>query len=366
MQQHAITTLLENGREAGIFPAAQASVLCDSQVVHESAHGLVQPGGTAVTSSTLFDIASVTKVLATTACLMTLVDQGEVALDAPLTRYVPNAPQGPTIRELLGHRSGLPAWGTFFMHSASVLTQVCSARADADRRRVYSDLGFILLGATIEAVTQQPLHMAARELVLLPLGLSRTGYRPRASSAPDPSIAVTGLTRPRRPAPGQEALYTVPEQPDALVPGEVDDDNAWAMGGVAGHAGLFSTARDVARFGACLLEDLEGASHLASSATVRTFFAIDAPHLHPIRSLGFDRATPPRSSCGTRFGAGPLGAVGHLGFTGCSLWIDLDRRISAALLTNRVFPTRENVAIKTFRPAFHDTLIASLVSDSED
>ncbi len=136
----------------------------------------------------------------------------------------------------------------------------------------------------------------------------------------------------------------------------MDDDNAYALGGCAGHAGLFSTAHDVALGGWRILEEIEGADAIGASVVLADF-------VRPPRAMGFDVPTGPVPSCGPRFGqGGPRGAIGHLGFTGCSLWIDLDRRLSVALLTNRVFPTRQNVdGIKALRPAFHEAVLDVLI-----
>jgi serine-type D-Ala-D-Ala carboxypeptidase len=177
-------------------------------------------------------------------------------------------------------------------------------------------------------------------------------------------FAPTGDTRPRAPAPGQEGRFAVPPQPRRRDPGQVDDDNAYALGGAAGHAGLFSTARDLARLGQGLLEELDGAGRLGAAATLAAFVRESPCAAGARRGLGFDLPAPTGSAVGERFGrAGPRGAIGHLGFTGCSLWVDLDRRISAALVTNRVYHGRGDAeGIRRLRPAFHD-LVAERVGD---
>jgi len=163
-------------------------------------------------------------------------------------------------------------------------------------------------------------------------------------------------------AKGQEGLYEIPPQRERDDAGEVDDDNCWAMGGVSGHAGLFSTARDVASWGDAVREDREGARKLGDPETLERLLALDPHPEGPPRALGFDVPSGPRSSAGTRLGlAGERGARGHLAFTGCSVWIDFDRGLTVALLTNRVYPSRSNEAgIRAFRPAFHDAVIEAL------
>jgi CubicO group peptidase (beta-lactamase class C family) len=355
----ALSRMLSQARRRGVFPAAQAAVIVHGKTVHTSAHGPEFPGGPPVEGFTRFDVASVTKVLSTTACVMRLVDDGQLDLDQPIGRWLPAAAAAQvTPRELLAHRSGLPAWGTFFVGPEGVMDQVLATPA-GEVRRVYSDVGFLLLGALIAAIAKQPLQDFAQEQVFARLDLYDTGYVPLGTAGEDPFV-VTGDTRPRHPAPGQEPLYTVPDQAPVLKPGEVDDDNAWALGGVAGHAGVFSTATDVAAFGLALLQDLQGAHRLAAPHVIRSFVAPDRPELAPVRSLGFDRPSGKTSSIGTILGRGHQGAIGHLGFTGCSLWVDLDAELSVALLTNRVLPTRANVQIKRFRPTFHDAVALEL------
>ncbi len=352
--------LLNDTVAAGDPPAAQC-VARDEGVVHASAHG--------TDARALFDVASVTKVVATTAALARLIADGALSLDAPVAHALPAfgaaGKADVTVRALLGHRSGLPAWDTFFARYSSreeVLDAVfATPLAHAPGTRVYSDLGFLALGALVEAVGGDRLDRACRALVWEPLGLtSDLGFLARGERHPwaeGRAILPTGRTRPREPAPGQESLYTVPPQTPREVPGEVDDDNAWVMGGVAGHAGVFATADAIARFGRALYEEAEGADRLGIGELLRDELLRRDPADGPPRALGFDVPTGPASSVGPRFGRGPRGAVGHLGFTGASLWIDLDRGLSVALLTNRTLEGRHRTAgIRALRPAVHDRL----------
>jgi CubicO group peptidase (beta-lactamase class C family) len=387
------TALLARATDRGDPPAAACCALVDGAVVHESAHG-AGPDGAAARLDSVFDLASVTKVVATTSAVAVLVARGALTLDAPVARWLPRfsaaGKERVTVRELLGHRSGLPAWRPFFADlmeapptaalfapegpgddaawdrgRAAVLDAVFAEPLERPGRRVYSDLGFLTLGALVEAASGASLDAFCREALWAPLGVE-LGYvdlRARPSGPSGRHVLPTGRTRPREPAPGQERLYAVPPQPARPDAGRVDDDNAFAMGGVAGHAGVFGTAGAVARFGAALLEELEGADRLGCGGVLRSFFAVD-PAEGPPRGLGFDVPTGPRSSAGRFFGRGPRGAFGHLGFTGCSLWLDLDRRLSVALLTNRTFPGRDRVAgIRALRPAVHDALARALGFD---
>ena len=338
--------LLEEAVGLGHPPAASACAIVDGRVVHQSAHG-AEP-------SSVFDVASVTKVAATTLSVAKLIARGELSLDAPVARWLPrfaaNGKDRVTVRELLGHRSGMPAWAPLFVEVMEIRADgralragrlaesgnvgarppadACSSCLDAPLekpgRRVYSDFGFITLGALVEEVAGTRLDAVARGAVFEPLGLEEElGFV--VLSAPSRwmdgrHVLPTGRTRPREPAPGQESLYRVPPQERRDDVGRVDDDNAFAMGGVAGHAGVFGTARASASLGWLVIEELEGAARLGSGEVLRSFVPID-PADGPPRSLGFDRVAPEGSSAGSQLGRGPKGAIGHLGFTGCSLWI---------------------------------------------
>jgi len=247
-----------------------------------------------------------------------------------------------------------------------VLDQVMSCPlAHTPGTRVYSDFGFIALGALIEEVVGQDLHDWTQTTLFPRLGLEQATFRPIGRVGLDEQIPATGLHRPRLPASGQSELYDVPEQEERPCPGFVDDDNAFALGGIAGHAGVFASAENVAQFGWRLLEELEGAQRLGRPETLKEMLMADNGGGEPLRGLGFDHPSGPQSSVGTKMTReGPIPTFGHLGFTGCSLWIDPCRRLSVSLLTNSVFPYRENLSgIRTFRPIFHDTLIEILESD---
>ncbi len=371
--------LLDRACERAHPPAASACAIVDREVVHESAHG-ASPDGAPTRVESVFDVASVTKVAATTLAVARLLNEGALELDGAVARWLPafgaRGKERVTVRELLGHRSGLPAWAPLFLDAREPLArgdftaaraQVIGAALDAPLgppgQRVYSDLGFIALGALLEAAAGARLDALVRASLYDPLGLD-LGFvdlaRPPRWLA-DRHVLPTGRTRPREPAPGQEHLYSVPPQPPRDHTGEVDDDNAFAMGGVAGHAGLFGTARALAQLGALIARSIDGDDRLGVGDTLRAFAAIDPAH-GPARGLGFDRPAAQGSSAGARLGqAGPRGAIGHLGFTGCSLWIDLDRRLSVALLTNRTYPGRQHVEpLRALRPAFHDRLCRAI------
>lgn len=354
-----LDALIQRGIDEHVYPLVRL------EVFHEGHHAISLGN---VSGHCLFDLASITKVMSTTA----LVLDARLPLDAKVSRFLPQVQVQATLADLLFHRSGLPAFLPFFelpmrTHSelrAEATEWLRAAVADETLKRVaqtaplcavgssavYSDLGFILLGAVLEVATGIPLDRLFFERVAHPLGLARSGYRRLSAELPLVDCAPTGRTRPRPPAPGQEGLWTIESRP--ANDGQVDDDNAWCLDGVSGHAGLFGSALDVARFGQAILEGRwapEGG------------WARDETTPGSTRALGFDTPSSEGASCGARFGRrGPKGAIGHLGFTGTSLWIDFDRQLVVAFLTNRVALGRENVRIREFRPLVHDAVLDAL------
>jgi CubicO group peptidase (beta-lactamase class C family) len=369
--------VLEEAVTLGIFPSAQAVVM------HRGAQVF---GGVAgdVTGDTRFDLASVTKVLGTTALFMRFWTEGKVGPETPVARYFPGSPvgeAGATVADLLYHRSGLPPFVPFFAEAltstpelleptcpsatrARVREEVVRAAARTPlaaplrTRTAYSDVGFILLGEILSRVGGAPLDVLFSRHIAEPLGLSARFHR-LTDFPTDGRVAPTGATRPREPAPGQETLWgELPTRP--AVPGEVDDDNAWVMDGVSGHAGLFGTAVDVARFGQAILAGCAGEPTLAPGPLWYRALATDPLLETSTRSMGFDSPSEGLSSAGHFIGDTPPGAVGHLGFTGCSLWVDLRRSLVVALVTNRVAHGRKELRIRDFRPVFHDLVVQAL------
>jgi CubicO group peptidase (beta-lactamase class C family) len=377
---HPITNLqkvLDDAVTLGFFPGAQAVVL------HRGAQAF---GGVAgeVSGDTRFDLASVTKVLCTTALFLRFWTQGKVGPETQVSRFFPGShvgDAGVTVADLLYHRSGLPAFIPFFAQAltatpqlleptcpasvrARVREEVVQAAASTPlgapprTRTAYSDVGFILLGELLSRVGGAPLDILFNQQVAEPLGLSARFHR--LSEFPsDGRVAPTGATRPREPAPGQEGMWgELPTRPAVL--GEVDDDNAWVMDGVSGHAGLFGTAVDVARFGQAILSGCGGDATLAPAPLWFRALATDPLVAGSTRSMGFDSPSEGFSSAGHFIGDTPPGAVGHLGFTGTSLWVDLRRGLVVALVTNRVAHGRKELRIRDFRPVFHDLVVEAL------
>jgi CubicO group peptidase (beta-lactamase class C family) len=306
---------------------------------------------------TIFDLASVSKPIVA-CCLARLAARGVLALEAPLGALLPEARGTRSARVplelLLAHRAGLDAHHPLFaeLFAGCPIRRSPALRRAADARRpecagepdsagfppIYSDLGYLLLGAAIEAVTGEPLDHVIQREVALPLGLALGSARQllRQRSSFDRDVAPTEIVRAR----------------GGCVRGVVHDENAWALSGHAasGHAGLFGTVSDVLGFGAALLSALAGTSSWLSRAAVHT---LTKPRPGGSLRAGFDGKSAAGSSAGARCGAETFG---HLGFTGTSLWCDPSAGIVSVLLTNRVYPTRENPRIRAARPLVHDAL----------
>lgn len=382
-----VTDVLEQGWREGVAPGLSVAILFRGSLAHASAHGeaQVEPVARPLTPGHLFDVASLTKVMATATLAALLVAEREIALDDRIVRFLPGFAGGGreavTVRHLLAHASGLPAWRPYFEAAmrdpvaglafrppaertdlaeafargrailrAAVLAEPLEATPGA--RALYSDPGFMLLGWVLEKAGGGPLDELCRDRVFAPLALADTFF---VDEHADASHGGTPRRREGRVFAATERC----EHRGEVNCGAVNDDNAWAMGGVAGHAGLFSTARDVAALGQAWLDALRGRPSPLDPRVALAFARRDgAPG--STRALGWDTPSAEGSSLGTRLGRGPLGAIGHLGFTGVSLWVDVDREVVAALLTNRCHPSRENERIKAFRPRFHDAAAAAL------
>jgi CubicO group peptidase (beta-lactamase class C family) len=345
---------LREGLSARVFPGACAEVgSADGAEWCEAVGALgYDPDERSVSPDTVYDLASLTKPIATATVAMRLVEAGRVALDTPVTTLVPRwrgvDRSGVTIRDLLEHTAGLPAWAPLWGARSgreAIISAACGTALEyAPRSRsLYSDLGFIVLGAALEEAGQAPLDEQFRQI----------GSAWAADDDQPPMLAFN-------PPPSSRALTAPTRVSDArerLLIGEVDDDNAWAMGGVAGHAGLFGTAAGVGAFARALMRAARGdvdAGHRLAGARIISAFLSPSTVPGSSRALGWDlmRTT---SSCGSRMSPA---AFGHTGFTGTSLWIDPGLDCYAVLLTNRVHPLAEsNEPMQATRRAFHDALL---------
>jgi len=308
--------------------------------------------------STLFDLASVTKAIATSTMAMILYERGVLELDAPISGTVPEFVAGDarrrdvTFRMLLAHSSGLPAYEKLFLKArdrnellhAALTTELT---AYPGMHAEYSDLGFIILGVALERLAGEPLDSFCQREIFGPLGMLNTTFNPprelRAKIPPTADEREQGVS----PAKARSTFRK------GIVQGEVQDENAFVLGGVAGHAGLFSNAEDVARFANIMLS---GGSPILRPGSVGVFTRRESTPAGTSRALGWDTPSAPSQS-GKYFGPH---SYGHLGYTGTSLWIDPDRQLSVTLLTNRTWPDCSNQAIKEVRPKIHDAVVEGL------
>jgi serine-type D-Ala-D-Ala carboxypeptidase len=350
--------LMADAVAGGVFPGAVLLAARGRAVLCRRAYGVADSGtGERVTKDTVFDLASLTKPLATAPALMGLMADGRLAPDTPLERCLPEFPGQPaarvTVEQLLRHTSGLPAWEPYYQR----LRQLPEAdrwpwlkhrlrrtplAAPPGTRTVYSDLNFMILGWLVEAVTGVRLDRFVEGRVYHPLGISPLYFIDGGGPFPPAAYAATERCPWR-----------------GLLRGRVHDENCDTLGGVCGHAGLFGTAAAVHRLLAELLDAHcgRGTARVFDPRWVRLFLD---PLADGRRPMGFDRPSGPMPACGTRFS--PC-TVGHLGFTGVSFWMDLDRGHIVVLLTNRVHPSRENFKIRAFRPRLHEAVLEGLETD---
>ena len=336
-----MTEMLEKLMKEGAAEAFPAGVL---GWVHSGRRELI---GVGVEESAVFDLASVTKVVATTAAVMLLYERGELGLEQRVVEAVPEfaardaRKNHVTFRMLLAHSSGLPAHEKFYLHCknhAQLMQAVYATKLEAEpmSRAVYSDIGFIVLGEAIERTAGESLDKFCEREIFAPLGMASTMFNPPAELKP--RIVPTADDKWFR---------------HRVIQGEVHDDNAYVMGGVAGHAGLFSNAKDVLKFAECMLRSGEP---LFKRETVELFARRESQPAGTTRALGWDTPSQPSQSgkyLSTR-------AYGHLGYTGTSLWIDLEKDLAVVLLTNRTWPDNKNEAIKKWRPIIHDAVAEEL------
>jgi uncharacterized protein YbbC (DUF1343 family)/CubicO group peptidase (beta-lactamase class C family) len=318
-----LDALVDAAVRDGLIPGAVLIVGHEGKIVHRKAYGsrALVPQREPMTADTIFDIASLTKVVATTPALMKLFEEGKLRINDPVTAYLPEFQGGRsdiTVRDLLTHFSGLPPdlsldppWSGYDTGIRRALLE--KPTSPPATRFVYSDINFELLGEIVHRLSGKPLDEYSRDAVFLPLGMRETGFHPALS----PRIAPTEID-PTTGAPFR---------------GVVHDPTARYMGGVAGHAGVFSTAADLATYAQMMLD---GGGKLFSPLTVKKFTTPNSPPDQPIlRGLGWDIDSGYSAPRGELF---PVGSYGHTGFTGPSLWIDPASKTYIVLMTNSVHP----------------------------
>lgn len=349
--------VLTDAIAAHAFPGCAFGVLSGGKVVllGSAGHSTYDSDSFAITAESVYDVASLTKVVATTATAMLLWQRELLDLDTPLGELLPGFVVGRppeqrarlvTIRHLLAHNSGLPGYVELFRTSTTPdsLLRAClqlPLEAEPGTRTEYSDIGFILLGKALEVVLREPLACWARREIFDPLHLQSTGFNPAAGRRPSIPPTEEDTTLRFR-----------------TIQGEVQDENAWRLNGAAGHAGLFSNVPDLLQFAGAILgksSEEQSSAPLFSQETLEAFSIRQGPE-GSSRALGWD--TPSQnSSAGQYFSPH---SIGHLGYSGCSLWIDQKAATAIVLLTNRTWPDRKSQLIREVRPAFHDAVRCAL------
>src|SRR5258706_1465826 len=373
MDFHLVENAFQEAVIQGVFPGAVVLVSKEQQIVYEQAFGSrsLLPDKSPLRLETIYDVASLTKPMATTVAIMLLVREKKIRLDDQLTRIIPMfgvlGKSLATFRHLLSHSSGLPAWKPFYEEiikneksgrinfvasraaKSFVFEQIHREKSLAapGSQSLYSDLGFMILGEAVETLTGNTLDRFCQERIFKPMGLRSTGF-----------VDLTQL-RTHRLQPVEEMIAPTENCPwrKKILCGEVHDDNAYAMGGVAGHAGLFSSARDIHSFLVRLDQCLHGKDNFLPQALVEEFLTTVRTPSQSSFALGWDTPTPGQSASGSLLSPR---SVGHLGFTGCSIWRDLGKNCHVVLLTNRIHPSRKNEKIKDFRPQIHDLIMKAL------
>jgi serine-type D-Ala-D-Ala carboxypeptidase len=370
---HAVENAFEDAVTQGVFPGAVVLAAKEDEIVFEQAFGArsLVPTTCPMQVSTIFDLASLTKPLATTIAMMLLVSEQKVGLEDRVTRFFPTfgvfGKHAVTVRHLLNHCSGLPDWKPYYEEVRKCEQQgkinfIASQAAKryvfaqihrepplspAGQQSLYSDLGFMVLGQIVEAVSRTTLDCFCQERIFAPLDLRRTSFIDLTQLTTRRMQPVEGMFAPTEDCPWRKKVLC----------GEVHDDNAYAVGGVAGHAGLFSSARDIHQLLVRLNGCLRGKDAFLPQALIQEFLSKDETVRNSTRALGWDTPSEKESASGQWFSPH---SVGHLGFTGTSVWWDLEKHCHVVLLSNRVHPTRKNEKIRKFRPYIHDLIMQAL------
>lgn len=367
----AIDRAMQRAVEAGVFPGAVLMVRVGGQLAYQGAVGVATrlPEPEPVSPQTIYDLASLTKPLATAGAVLCLIQEGRLSLETPLGEVIEELRQDAVgaarVRHLLNHSAGLPAWLPYYEWveqrdrlEPGFLGSEAAQRGVADylrgrplsypigTRSEYSDLGFMLLGLLVERMTGQSLQTYCWERLYAPVRAWPLGFRPSRAveGPPEMSVRLIAATEDDR-------------WRGRLLRGEAHDENAFAMGGVAGHAGLFGDAAAVLAVSGSWLESYQGRTTVFQPDLARRFLTRQEGTPGSSWALGWDTPTDP-SSTGKHFSPR---SFGHLGFTGTSLWVDPQCELEVVLLTNRVHPARANQAIRRFRPVIHDLVYETFI-----
>ena len=362
-----ISSLLAHRIENGDFPSAVYTVAERGQIVFADAlgHSVVKPYRIEATLDTIYDLASLTKPLVTTLLCAHLIKLGELTIDSSVSHYLREFErtdrQAITIRELLTHSAGLPAWKPLYILAEGERDRAAGVIAGLDleykpgMRVIYSDLGFIVLGLLLERLTGKRLAQLAREVIFEPLDLKHTFFNPEIALQTGIAACETGNAYERDMCRETDVAGGYGKWREALIWGEVHDGNAYFLGGAAGHAGLFSTAHET-----LILANqfLPGQSKLLDEETCKLFRTNMTEGLEEARSIGWQLAATKDSTAGPGL---PADSYGHTGFTGVSCWIDPHQERAFILLTNRTHGrSLPFVNINSVRREFHTLAVAAL------
>ncbi len=339
------------------FPGAAISVGVKGRLVLQEGFGnyTYDPKSKQIKTNSIFDLASVTKVVSTTTVAMVLYEKGKLNLEWKVSDIIPdfmgNEKDQVTIRHLLTHTSGLPGWEQFYLKIKGkelIVQEICSTELiyQPGSKTVYSDLGMILMQKVLETISQKPLDLLVREYISDPLAMDRTFYNPESSWLND--IVPTEIS----------AFHK------KLVRGFVHDENTFVMGGVSGHAGLFSTVEDLSIFCQMYLNGgIYDFNRILQPKTIKMFTARQNIVDKSTRAIGWDTRSETNSMSGDYMS---MQAFGHSGFTGTTIWIDPENEVFVVLLTNRVYPTRANQKIRRVRPRVHNYVMKATLKSYTD
>ena len=373
---HVIQAALQSAVDDGVFPGVQLAVRLRGELQCVAVAGRLssEPPGLPVQPTTIYDLASLTKPLATVTSVLLLIQRTKVALGDPVQEVLAELEGAPigqaTVRELLTHRSGLPGWRPLYerLDARSIAPEHSEGNQPVKQHvlkmirdepliyasgegSVYSDLGFMLLGFLVERLSGMALDLWCEEAIVRPLRADPLMFCPTTGRAK--LDVVRPIADVSRIAPTEQDEWR-----NRLLRGEVHDENAAAMGGVAGHAGLFGTAESVLTVSGAWLSGYHGRESILDRELVRQFTIRQESAARSSWALGWDTPSVPSSS-GSHFSER---SFGHLGYTGTSLWIDPLCELEVVLLSNRIHPSRRNEKIKVFRPYIHDLIYREFVS----
>lgn len=350
IQFKGVDSVINKAIDDKAFPGAVVLVYKDGKIIYEKPFGnfTYEKTSPMVTTNTIYDLASLSKVVATATAAMLCCDRNLFSLDDKVVKYIPefgvNGKENITIRNLLIHNSGLTAWKKFYERNLTpneVLKEIYSSELEykTGEKTVYSDLGIITLGKIIEKVTEKTLDVFCKDEIFIPLSMNSTFYNP-----------IDSVKK-----------FCAPTEIDnywrmKTLQGEVHDETSAMLNGVAGHAGLFSTANDIAKLMDVLMNKGKlGNKQFIQQSTVEYFTKKYSNESS--RAIGWDTKSETGSSSGDYFSSN---SFGHTGFTGTSIWADPERNLFVVFLTNRVYPTRENGKLGKVRPELHNTIIKCL------